>query len=120
MKYNLTEEVSRVVMPKDLNSYGTLFGGILLSWMDELAVTLAMKATGKESVTTHFNDIEFKQSVTVNDILDIKANIIKSGMCYLIINIQVHKFIDGKPKEYVAQGTAKFVALDKNKKPCKI
>ncbi len=103
-------------MPKDLNSYGTLFGGKLLSWMDELAVILAMKATGKECVTTHFNDIEFKKNVTVNDILDIKAKIIKTGRCYLIINIQVHKFLNGKLKEYVAQGTAKFIALDKNKK----
>ena len=93
--FQKTEYVSRVVMPKDLNSYGTLFGGKLLAWMDEVAVILAMKATGKECVTTHFNDIEFKQSVTVNDILDIKANVIKIGMCYLIINIQVHNFING-------------------------
>ena len=68
-----TNTVSRVVMPKDLNSFGTLFGGKLLAWMDELAVILAMKATGKECVTIKFNDIEFKESIVVNEILDIEA-----------------------------------------------
>ena len=115
-----SENVSRVVMPKDLNSYGTLFGGKLLSWMDELAVILAMKATGKECVTTNFNDIEFKQSVKINDILDIKATIIEIGTCHLKIKIEVHKFKDKKEKEYIAKGTTKFVSLNKQRKACRI
>ena len=115
------ECASRIVMPRDLNSYGTLFGGKLLSWMDELAVIFAIKLTDKECVTVRFDNVEFKKNVVVNDILNLKASVIHVGLCHLIIQIQAYKNnFRAKDDELVACGTVKFVALDENKKPARI
>lgn len=115
------ERTSRIVMPKDLNSYGTLFGGKLLSWMDELAVIFAVKLTGRECVTIKFDNIEFKKNAFVNDILNLSASVTHIGLCHLVIQVQVFKNVHNTDdEELVACGTAKFVALDENKKPVRI
>ncbi len=115
------ECASRIVMPRDLNSYGTLFGGKLLSWMDELGVIFAIKLTNKECVTVSFDNVEFKKNVVVNDILNLKASVIHVGLCHLIIQIQAYKNNHrAEDEELVACGTVKFVALDENKKPARI
>lgn len=115
------ERSSRLVMPRDLNSYGTLFGGKLLSWMDELAVIFAIKLTGKECVTVSFDRVEFKKNVLVNDILNMKASVLHVGLCHLIIQIMAYKNNNNfEEEDLVASGTVKFVALDENKKPVRI
>ena len=119
-KHYPKEQISKVIMPKDLNSYGTLFGGQILSWMDEISVILALKVTGKECVTTNFDNVEIKKSCFVNDILDIKAEIIEMGRCYLKIKIEVYRFNKDKDNEIIAKGTSKFVALNEKKKPTRI
>jgi acyl-CoA hydrolase len=103
-------------MPKDLNSYGTLFGGTLISWMDELAVILAIKITGKECVTTRFDNIELTKSVFVHDVLEVKAKVTSMKRCSMVMDVNVFRVKKGEDDEYVAGGQVKFVALDENKK----
>ncbi|MCV6598928.1 MAG: hypothetical protein OIF36_00380 [Alphaproteobacteria bacterium] len=110
------DSVSHLVMPKDLNSYGTLFGGTLISWMDELAVILAIKITGKECVTTRFDNIELTKSVFVHDVLEVKAKVTSMKRCSMVMDVNVFRVKKGEDDEYVAGGQVKFVALDENKK----
>lgn len=117
---NTIETTSHIVMSKDLNSYGTLFGGKLISWMDELSLILAVKTTGKECVTTSLNNIKLKKSVFIHDILEITAEIKNIKKCSLYIDITVNRVKNDQPTEYIAGGNIVFVALDENKKPTKI
>lgn len=116
----VSETTSHLVMSKDLNSYGTLFGGTLISWMDELALILAVKYTGKECVTTHLNNIRLNKSVFIHDILEITAELITIKRCSLYMNITVNRISKDQPKEHIASGDITFIALDQDKKPCKI
>ena len=120
MLNNLYETSTKLVMPKDLNSYGTLFGGNLIAWMDELAVILAIKATKKECVLLYFDNIEIRKGLTTNDIVHLKAEIVHTGKCHLDIKVRACKANNFKENEYMAQGDAKFVVLDENKKPTAI
>ncbi len=85
------ETTSHLVMSKDLNSYGTLFGGTLISWMDELALILAVKYTGQECVTTHLNNIKLNKSVFIHDVLEIRAELTNIKRCSLYMNITVKR-----------------------------
>lgn len=120
MLNHLYETSTKLIMPKDLNSYGTLFGGKLIAWMDELATILAIKATKKECVLLYFNDIEVRKSLTTNDIVHLRAEVINTGKCHLDINVRACKANSFKENVYMAQGTAKFVVLDEKKKPTAI
>jgi acyl-CoA hydrolase len=116
----MIETTSHIVMSKDLNSYGTLFGGKLISWMDELALILSVKHTGMECVTTSFNNIKLKKSVFIHDVLEITAEIKEIKKCSLYIDINVHRIKKNDNPEYIAGGNVVFVALDENKKLAKI
>lgn len=117
---NKIETTSHLVMSKDLNSYGTLFGGTLISWMDELALILAVKMTGKECVTTRFNNIRLEKSVFIHDIVEIKAEVIEIKRCSIHMKLTVTRTKKDCKEDYIAGGDITFVALDHNKKPTKI
>lgn len=104
-------------MAKDLNSYGTLFGGKIVYWMDEIAVILAMQVTGKECVTVNFDKISFKKSLKLNDVLKLKARVIHKGRCHLKIKIEGYKTHFDSPEEYIGDCVAKFATLNAGKKP---
>jgi acyl-CoA thioesterase YciA len=53
----------RWIKPEDLNPNGTLFGGKLLSWIDEEAVIYAMiQLDNKRIVTKYMSEINFVSS----------------------------------------------------------
>ncbi|MHA1539999.1 MAG: acyl-CoA thioesterase [Alphaproteobacteria bacterium] len=120
MPNSLSKTTSHLVMAKDLNSYGSLFGGQIVYWMDELAVILAMQVTGKECVTMSFDKIAFKQSLKVNDVLTLKADVFHQGLCSLKIKIAAYKTHYNSAEEYVGESIVKFAALDADKKPTRL
>ncbi len=46
----MRRKTTHLVVPTDLNPYGSLFGGTMMSWMDHIAFVLAMERTGTNSV----------------------------------------------------------------------
>jgi len=110
----------RLVMAGDLNSYGTLFGGKLMCWMDELAAILAMKLTCRECVTVKFENIHFKNSVKIGDMLELEAELKDRGNTSLKIDINVYKSSSNNGRILTGSGTAIFVALDDKKQPTNI
>lgn len=62
----------RWVKPEDLNPNGTLFGGKLLSWIDEEAVIYAMiQLDNKRVVTKYMSEINFVSSAKQGDIIEL-------------------------------------------------
>lgn len=62
----------RWVKPEDLNPNGTLFGGKLLSWIDEEAVIYAMiQLDNKRVVTKYMSEINFVSSAQQGDIIEL-------------------------------------------------
>lgn len=41
----------RIVMPRDINGFGRLFGGQLLTWIDEVAGATARRHCGRDATT---------------------------------------------------------------------
>ncbi|HNJ04745.1 MAG TPA: hotdog domain-containing protein, partial [Leptospiraceae bacterium] len=50
-----------LVMEKDLNAFGNLFGGNMLAWIDEASALYVMEQIGFANfVTVSFDDVNFK------------------------------------------------------------
>jgi len=75
------EVVTRhIVMERDLNSFGNLFGGALLAWLDEAAGLFVMEKTGYANfVTVSFDDVIFKAPGRRGEAIGIYCRILRIG-----------------------------------------
>ena len=110
----------QLAMPKDTNALGTIFGGVILSQIDQAAAIEAHKYHKGAVVTVAMDEIEFKQPVFVGDVVSYYASTHKLGRTS--VNIDVHVFAQRQFAEEddfipVTEARAVMVAVDENNKP---
>ncbi len=82
------------VKPEDLNPNGTLFGGRLLSWIDEEAALFTiMQLENNRIVTKRISQVDFKSSARQGDIIEIGIEIVKFGMASLTLACEVRNIM---------------------------
>jgi acyl-CoA thioesterase YciA len=96
-----------VMMPRDTNPNGTIFGGILLSYLDQAGAIGARREVirlgGKPPmvVTVAMNRVEFKKPVLVGDVVRFLTRTVRLGRTS--ITMQVH--VEAERGEEVLQVT---------------
>ena len=107
-----------VAMPADANAYGDIFGGWLLSLMDNGAgLTAARRAKGR-AVTVAVDAMVFHAPVKVGDEVSVYTQIEKVGRTSITIAVEAfrrHRSEDTATKVTEAKFT--FVAIDDDGKP---
>jgi acyl-CoA thioesterase YciA len=84
-----------VMMPRDLNPQGTIFGGVILSHIDMAAHTgskhFVIQAGGAVPVlvTVAVNRVEFKNPVLVGDIIRCLVSLVRMGRTSITVNVHV-------------------------------
>jgi acyl-CoA hydrolase len=106
----------RFVKPNDLNVSDTLFGGQLLSWIDEeAAIYASCQMQHDKVVTKYMSEIDFAQSAQVGDILEFGMEVVDSGRTSLTVGCEVRK---KKTRDYVITiDRIVFVAIGDKGKP---
>lgn len=107
------------MMPKDTNAEGTIFGGVILSLMDQAAYIEAMRQKHQKYVTVSFKEVIFKEPVFVGDVLSLYGDTTRIGRTSLTIMVRVcaRRRLDPDMNVEVTQGEIVFVAVDENGKP---
>lgn len=78
------------VKPEDLNANGSLFGGKLLSWIDEeAALYTIIQFENNRVVTKYMSEINFMSSAKQGDIVEIGIEVVKFGKSSIILNCEV-------------------------------
>ncbi|RME39631.1 MAG: acyl-CoA thioesterase [Planctomycetota bacterium] len=108
-----------VMMPKDTNAEGTIFGGVILSLMDQAAYIEAMRQRHHKYVTVSFKEVEFKQPVYVGDVLSLYGETTRIGRTSMTINVRVcaRRRTDPEQVVDVTEGEIVFVAVDDQGQP---
>ncbi len=108
-----------VMMPKDTNAEGTIFGGVILSLMDQAAYIEAIRQAHRQYVTVSFKEVEFKKPVYVGDVLSLYSETMRIGRTSMTIRVRVcaHRRTDPDKHVEVTQGELVFVAVDKDGRP---
>jgi acyl-CoA thioesterase YciA len=84
-----------VMMPRDTNPYGTIFGGLILSYIDQAGAIGArrevIRAGGKPPVlvTVAVNRVEFKQPVHVGDVVRFLTRVVRRGRTSITMQVNV-------------------------------
>lgn len=107
-----------VAMPADANAYGDIFGGWLLSLMDNGAgLTAARRAKGR-AVTVAVDAMVFHAPVKVGDEVSVYTHIEKVGRSSIVIAVEAfrrHRSEDTETRVTEAKFT--FVAIDDHGHP---
>ena len=80
----------KIVKPQDLNPNGTLFGGAVLSWIDEEAAIYVLCQLGKgRIVTKYMSEINFVSSAKLGDVIEIGMETVKFGRTSITVKSEV-------------------------------
>ncbi|SMO78967.1 acyl-CoA thioesterase [Fodinibius sediminis] len=80
----------KLIKPEDLNASGTLFGGSVLSWIDEEAAIYVTCQLGKGNIVTKYmTEIDFVSSARIGDIIEIGMETVSFGKSSITIRCEV-------------------------------
>lgn len=80
----------KLIKPQDLNAHGTVFGGSVLSWIDEEAAIYVSCQLGRGNLVTKFmSEIDFVSSAELGDIIEIGMETVKFGTSSISVRCEV-------------------------------
>ncbi|WP_100373612.1 acyl-CoA thioesterase [Bacillus sp. FJAT-45037] len=109
---------SRLVLPPDTNHLKTIFGGHVLSYIDEIAAITAMKHSGQVVVTASIDSVDFLSSAEVGDLLELEAFVTSTGRTSMEVLVRVHSnnLLTGI-RTLTTTSFLTMVAIDEDKSP---
>ena len=112
-----------VMLPRDTNSQGTIFGGVILSYIDMAGAIEAHRHTGMDRfVTVAMREVIFHAPVFVGDLVSFYSETVKVGTTSITTRVVVEAERYGAPGELarVTQAEVVYVAVDKMGRKIKI
>ena len=111
-----------VMMPKDTNAHGTIFGGVILSYIDQAAAVEAKRHGAAFIVTVAMREVVFHQPVNVGDLVSFYTRLVRIGRTSITIAVEVFSQNgEGSGRRVkVTEAEATFVNLDENRRPIPI
>jgi acyl-CoA thioesterase YciA len=105
-----------VMMPKDTNAHGTIFGGVILSYIDQAAAVEAKRNGGGFIVTVAMREVVFHGPVNVGDLVSFYTRLVRIGRTSITVAVDVRAQSQDAERR-VTEAEVTFVNLDENKKP---
>ncbi|MDX1945765.1 MAG: hotdog domain-containing protein [Pirellulaceae bacterium] len=105
------------MMPRDTNHMGTIFGGVLLSYLDQAGAIGARHEIRKAGwpeptlVTVAMNKVEFHEPVLVGDVVSLWTRVIRLGRTSIAVHVAVEAERGGQVLQ-VTEAEVVFVAVD--------
>lgn len=105
-----------VLLPRDTNANGTIFGGVILSHIDLAGAVEAKKHTRDRVVTVSMKEVVFKQPVLVGELVSFYTSLIRIGRTSITVHVWVEADRAGE-KVPVTEAELTYVAIDDAGRP---
>jgi acyl-CoA thioesterase YciA len=111
-----------VMMPKDTNAHGTIFGGVILSYIDQAAAVEAKRHGASFIVTVAMREVVFHEPVHVGDLVSFYTRLVQIGRTSITVSVEVvsQRDAQGSSPVKVTEAEVTFVNLDENRHPIPI
>jgi acyl-CoA thioesterase YciA len=108
-----------VMMPRDANYLGTIFGGVILSSLDLAGAVEAHQHSDRNMVTVAMREVKFIAPVFVGDLVSFYTEVIKIGRTSITVRVTVEATRAQAPHETarVTQAEVVYVAVDEAGQP---
>ena len=102
------------LLPRDTNSRGTIFGGVILSYIDTAGAIEAHRHTHMERfVTVAMKEVIFHKPVYVGDLVSFYAETVRVGTTSITVHVIVEVERLGKSERVrVTEAEVIYVAVD--------
>ncbi len=106
-----------VMMPRDVNPFGTIFGGVILSYIDQAGAIGARREVAQAGgplpvlVTVAINKVEFHQPVLVGDVVRFLTRLIRIGRTSITMQVRVEAE-RGEQVLHVTEAELVYVCVD--------
>jgi acyl-CoA thioesterase YciA len=103
-----------LMMPRDTNAHGTIFGGVLLSYIDQAGAIEARRHSHQRFVTIAMDTVEFKKPVYVGDVVSFYTVAEKIGVTSIRVRVMVEaeRFDQPGMTTPVTEAMVVYVATD--------
>ena len=112
-----------MLLPRDTNSQGTIFGGVILSYIDTAGAIEAHRRTKIERfVTMAMREVIFHKPVFVGDLVSFYAETLRVGKTSITVRVIVEAERPSSSAERVRVTEAEvvYVAVDENRQKIRI
>ncbi|WP_407058326.1 acyl-CoA thioesterase [Tigheibacillus jepli] len=116
---NATKTVqTRLVLPPDTNHLGTIFGGKVLAYIDEIAALTAMKHANSYVVTASIDSVDFLSPAKAGDSLTLESFITYTGTSSMEVYVKVTATdLIRHEEKLTTESFLTMVAVDQDGKP---
>jgi acyl-CoA thioesterase YciA len=114
---NADPAIRITMLPRDTNSQGTIFGGVILSYIDMAGAIEAHRKTGMDRfVTVAMREVIFHQPVFVGDLVSFYSETVRIGTTSITTRVIVEAERYGEPgqKARVTEAEVVYVAVGKD------
>ncbi len=107
-----------VTMPRDTNQYGTIFGGVILSYVDQAGFVEARRHGVHRWVTASIERVDFKAPVRLGDTVNFYGTTLRTGTTSVTVRVDVEaeRFTGGEAVAVTA-ATMTMVSIDSQGRP---
>lgn len=109
--------LTQLVFPSDTNLHGTMFGGIVMEYIDKISAVASMRHARKPAVTASSDSLDFLAPIRVGEAIELEAFVTwthKSSM-EVFVKVTSENLMTGERKLTVTSFLT-FVAIDENGK----
>jgi acyl-CoA thioesterase YciA len=108
-----------LMMPRDTNAAGTIFGGVILSYMDQAGAEEALFQGASRVVTVAMNKVVFLEPVFVGDLVSFFTSLVRLGRTSITVQVTVSaaRHRDREDEVQVTQAEITYVNVDEHHRP---
>jgi acyl-CoA thioesterase YciA len=114
--------IRTIMMPRDTNALGSIFGGHILSLIDLAAGQHARSVSPKKYVTKVMREVQFISPVYIGDAVSFYCESMKIGRTSITVKVEVEatRGVDSLHTIPVTSAEVVMVAVDSNNRPIPI
>src|SRR5437660_11408734 len=103
-----------LMMPRDTSPLGTIFGGLILNYIDQAGAIYARQHTKQRLVTVAMHEVKFIAPVFVGDLVSFYVETLKIGNTSITVRVTVDARRGSVPHETVRVTQAEVVYVAVN------
>ena len=107
-------ENTYLIMNKDINCYGRLFGGVLMQWIDEMAGIVARRHSGTIVTTACVDNLNFKAGAYLGDVVVLIGKLTYVGRTSMEVRIDTYVEESDGTRRMINRAYEVMVALDED------
>jgi acyl-CoA thioesterase YciA len=111
-----------LMMPRDTNAAGTIFGGVILSYIDQAGAEEALFQGARRVLTVAMKEVTFVEPVFVGDLVSFYTSLVRVGRTSITVRVTVTaaRHFDRSEEVLVTEAEITYVNVDRDRRPTAI